>query len=61
MMFNDTLFDELSWLESDVVEPERQLAEQEALIVDLTRQHQNASTTPRDNGDKIAKRRLSDC
>ena len=42
MMFNDALFDELRQLESDVVEAERRLAEQEALIVDLKRQHQNA-------------------
>jgi hypothetical protein len=43
MMINEALFDELRQLESDVVEAERRLAEQEALIVDLKRQHQNAS------------------
>ncbi|MBR0829719.1 hypothetical protein JQ596_29720 [Bradyrhizobium manausense] len=42
-MFNDALFDELRQLERDVVDAERRLAEQEALIVDLKRQHQDAS------------------
>lgn len=44
MMFNDAISDELRRLESDVVEAERRLAEQEALIVDLKRQHQDASS-----------------
>jgi hypothetical protein len=43
-MFNDALLDELRQLERDVVEAERRLADQEALIVDLKRQHQDVSS-----------------
>ena len=43
-MLNDALLDELRQLERDVVQAERQLAEQEAWIVDLKLQHQDASS-----------------
>ncbi|WFU37455.1 hypothetical protein QA640_23535 [Bradyrhizobium sp. CB82] len=43
-MFNEALLDELRQLERNVVEAELRLAEQEALIVDLKRQHQDASS-----------------
>ncbi|QOZ13237.1 hypothetical protein [Bradyrhizobium sp. CCBAU 51765] len=43
-MFNDALFDELRQLERNVVEAERRLAEQEAMIVELKRQHQDISS-----------------
>ncbi|MEY9885261.1 hypothetical protein [Bradyrhizobium sp. USDA 329] len=43
-MFNDALFDELRQLERNVVDAERRLAEQEAMIVHLKRQHQDVSS-----------------
>ncbi|MBR0829504.1 hypothetical protein JQ596_28610 [Bradyrhizobium manausense] len=43
-MFDDALYDELRKLELDVVEAERRLAQQEALILDLKRQRQDASS-----------------
>ena len=42
-MHNDMFFDELRRIESDVVEGERQLAKQEALVVALQRQGADAS------------------
>ncbi|MCS3765074.1 hypothetical protein [Bradyrhizobium centrosematis] len=38
-MDRTALFDELRQIERDVVDRERRLAEQEALIIDLKRQH----------------------
>ncbi len=43
-MYNDNILDELRQLEREVVEAERRLAEQEALIIELKRQHQDASS-----------------
>lgn len=43
VMDQTALFDELRRIESDVVEGERRLAEQEALIVDLKRQGQDTA------------------
>lgn len=40
-MYKDSIYDELRRVESDVVEGERRLAEQEALIVELKRQGLN--------------------
>ncbi|WFU26331.1 hypothetical protein QA649_09015 [Bradyrhizobium sp. CB1717] len=40
-MFNDALFDELRRLEHEVVEAERRMARQEALIFDLKREGQD--------------------
>lgn len=42
-MYKDPLLDELRRLEREVVEAERQLAEQEALVVGLKRQNQDTS------------------
>ncbi len=43
-MYNDNIMDELRQLEREVVEAERRLAEQEALIIELKRQHQDATS-----------------
>jgi hypothetical protein len=40
-MYGDSLLDELRRVEHDVVEGERQLAEQEALLVSLKRQNED--------------------
>ncbi|MCK1544023.1 hypothetical protein IVB12_19180 [Bradyrhizobium sp. 179] len=42
-MDRTAIFDELRQIEREVVEGERRLAEQEALIVDLKRQHQDTA------------------
>ncbi|MBR1130162.1 hypothetical protein [Bradyrhizobium iriomotense] len=42
-MFNDAILDQLRQLEREVIEGERRLAQQEAMIVDLKRQHQDPS------------------
>ena len=41
-MFKDAIADELRRLEYDVVQAERQLAAQEALVLELKRTHQDA-------------------
>lgn len=41
MMMKDTLLDELRRIESEVVEGERQLAEQEAMLLELRRGKQD--------------------
>ncbi len=43
-MFNDALLDEFRQLERHVVEGERRLVDQEALIIELKRRHQDASS-----------------
>ncbi len=43
-MYNDTIMDELRQLERDVAEAERRLAEHEALIIELKRQHKDANS-----------------
>ena len=42
-MYKDALLDELGRVERDVVEGERQLADQEALVVALKRQNEDTS------------------
>jgi hypothetical protein len=42
-MYKDSILDELGRVERDVVEAERQLAEQEALLVALERQNEDTS------------------
>ncbi|MGY8667071.1 hypothetical protein Q3C01_32595 [Bradyrhizobium sp. UFLA05-109] len=42
-MLNDALLDELRQLEREVVDGERRLAEQEALVISLKRQNKDTS------------------
>jgi hypothetical protein len=42
-MYTTAIYDELSQIERDVVEGERRLAEQEALIIDMKRQNQDTA------------------
>ncbi|MGY8683349.1 hypothetical protein Q2941_37065 [Bradyrhizobium sp. UFLA05-153] len=44
VMLNEALLDELRQLERDTVEGERRLAEQEALVISLKQQKQDASS-----------------
>ncbi|MCK1382676.1 hypothetical protein [Bradyrhizobium sp. 21] len=47
-MNKDPIYDELRHIESDVVEGERRLAEQEALIVELKRQSLNTGNAEKE-------------
>jgi hypothetical protein len=42
-MYTDAIYEELRQLERDVVEGERRLAEQEALVIELKRQQKDAT------------------